>query len=223
MINRKKILIIGANSDLAKAAIKILNNNFEVIKLGSKELDLSKTFEANKLKLNFEHLIFFSAINQKKKFIKYSNEEIEKHYKINFLNLSLLIKNIIPVFMKKKSVNKIILISSLYSLFGRSERLPYSISKFALNGLGKNLAVEYGKYGILTNLVIPGFVDTKLTKKNINPTDLKKIKSKTPTNSLVTKKQIAEVINFLISDKSNGINGQTIVVDGGLSSNGDFS
>ena len=223
MINKKKILIIGANSDLAKAAIKILKNNFEIIKLGSKELDLSKTFEANKLKLNFEHLIFFSAINQKKKFIKYSNEEIENHYKINFLNLSLLIKNIIPVFMKKKSVNKIILISSLYSLFGRSERLPYSISKFALNGLGKNLAVEYGKYGILTNLVIPGFVDTKLTKKNIHPTDLKKIKSKTPTNSLVTKKQIAEVINFLISDKSNGINGQTIVVDGGLSSNGDFS
>ena len=223
MINKKKILIIGANSDLAKETIKILKNNFEIIKLGSKDLDLNKTFETNVIQFDFDHLIFFSAINQKKKFIEYSNEEIESHYRINFINLSLFIKKVIPIFIKKKIVNKIILISSLYSLYGRSERLPYSTSKFALNGLGKNLAVEYGKYGIMTNLVIPGFIDTKLTRKNISPSILKKIILKTPTNILVTKKQVAEVINFLISPKSNGINGQEIIIDGGLSSNGDFS
>ena len=223
MINKKKILIIGADSDLAKETIKILKNNFEIIKLGSKDLDLNKTFETNVIQFDFDHLIFFSAINQKKKFIEYSNEEIESHYRINFINLSLFIKKVIPIFIKKKIVNKIILISSLYSLYGRSERLPYSTSKFALNGLGKNLAVEYGKYGIMTNLVIPGFIDTKLTRKNISPSILKKIILKTPTNILVTKKQVAEVINFLISPKSNGINGQEIIIDGGLSSNGDFS
>lgn len=219
----KTVLIIGSNSDIAKETFKIIKRNFNVINLNSKNFDLSKRSSSENIDLDFDHLIFFSAINQKKKFIKYSDQEIIDHYNINFLNLSLFIKTIIPNFISKKDINKIILVSSLYSKFGRSDRIPYSISKFALNGLGKNLAVEYGKYGIITNLVIPGFVDTKLTRKNLSEKDLKNIKTKTPTGCLVTKKQIAEVIEFLLSNKSNGINGQEIIVDGGLSSNGNFS
>ncbi len=219
----KTVLIIGSNSDIARETDKIIKRNFNVINLNSKNFDLSKRSSSENIDLDFDHLIFFSAINQKKHFIKYSDQEIIDHYNINFLNLSLFIKKNIPNFISKKYVNKIILVSSLYSKFGRSDRIPYSISKFALNGLGKNLAVEYGKYGIITNLVIPGFVDTKLTRKNLSEKDLKNIKTKTPTGCLVTKKQIAEVIEFLLSNKSNGINGQEIIIDGGLSSNGNFS
>lgn len=219
----KTVLIIGSNSDIAKETNKIIKKNFNIIKLNSKNFDLSKDSSIENIDMNFDHIIFFSAINQKKQFIKYYDQEIIDHYNINFLNLSLFIKKIIPNFISKKQINKIILVSSLYSKFGRSDRMPYSISKFALNGLGRNLAVEYGKYGIITNLVIPGFVDTKLTRKNLSEKDLKNIKTKTPTSCLVTKKQIAEVIEFLLSNKSNGINGQEIIVDGGLSSNGNFS
>lgn len=222
-MKNKTVLIIGSNSDIAKETFKIIKRNFNVINLNSKNFDLSKRSSSENIDLDFDHLIFFSAINQKKKFIKYSDQEIIDHYNINFLNLSLFIKTIIPNFISKKDINKIILVSSLYSKFGRSDRIPYSISKFALNGLGKNLAVEYGKYGIITNLVIPGFVDTKLTRKNLSEKDLKNIKTKTPIRCLVKKKQIAEVIEFLLSNKSNGINGQEIIVDGGLSSNGNFS
>ena len=222
-MKKKKVIVVGSGSDMAKTTINIIKNNFDVIKLNSKNFDLSKKYNKKFINFDFDHLIFFSAINNKKEFTKFSDEEIIEHYNINFLNLSLFLKEIIPIFKRKKIINKIILTSSLYSNYGRSQRLPYSTSKFALNGLGKNLAVEYGKYGIITNIVIPGFVDTKLTSKNVNYTNLKKIILKTPTKKLITKKQVAEVIKFLLSDKSNGINGQEIVIDGGLSSNGDFS
>ena len=99
---------------------------------------------------------------------------------------------------------------------------PYSVSKFALNGISKNIAVEYGNKKIISNCVIPGFVDTKLTRKNLNEKYIKKIISKTPTKKLITKSQIAYVVDFLLSDFSNGINGQEIIVDGGISSSGKF-
>ena len=53
--------------------------------------------------------------------------EIIDHYNKIF-QFSLFIKKIIPNFISKKQINKIILVSSLYSKFGRSDRMPYSIS-----------------------------------------------------------------------------------------------
>ena len=221
-MNKKTVLIIGSNSDIAKQTIKLIKPKYNLIKLNSKNFDLSKKNSIDLKIKDFDHLIFFSAINKISDFHKYTNQDILKHYNINFINISLFLKKIIPKLSKKNYINKIIFISSLYSFYGQTGRFPYSVSKFALNGISKNIAVEYGNKKIISNCVIPGFVDTKLTRKNLNEKFIKNIISKTPTKSLITKDQIAYVIDFLLSDFSNGINGQEIIVDGGISSSGKF-
>lgn len=218
---REKVLIIGSRSDLAKAFMAS-TKKFIFIKINSDSLDLKNPNLDILSKLRFEHLVFFSGINKPKNFHHYSDQEIIDHFNINFISITLLIKRLMPNFIKKKQKNRLIFVTSLYSKLGRSGRLPYSLSKFALNGLSKNIAVEYGKYNITSNCVSPGFVNTKLTRKNLSKNKLKKIKLFTPSRSLVKKNEIASVINFLLSKDSEGINGQELVVDGGISSNGGF-
>ena len=58
--------------------------------------------------------------------------------------------------------------------------------------------------------------------KNLSSNKLKKIISFTPSQSLILKHEISSTINFLLSKDSHGINGQEIIVDGGISSNGGF-
>lgn len=221
---KKNVLIIGSGSDIAKTTINLLKENYNIIKIPSKKYDFRNLENIKKINFNFkiDHLIFFLGLNNPKKFTEYSNKEIIDHLNVNLNSVIILIKKILPKFLKNKKINKIILISSLYANFGRSTRLPYSTSKFALKGLCKNLAVECEGKNVIVNCIAPGFVDTKLTRKNLSENSLRKIIKKTPTKKLVEKKDISFLVEFLLSNKSNSINGEHIIVDGGISCNGNF-
>ena len=69
-----------------------------------------------------------------------------RKFLIQILSFIILLKKLLKRVVKAKKC-KIILITSLYSQFGRSKRLLYSISKHALLGLIRNIAVEFGSKG----------------------------------------------------------------------------
>lgn len=225
MYKKKKVLIIGAGSDLAKETIKTLKPNFNLKNILSSKINFKNLDNINKsdFKFDIDHLVFFSSINQPKNFLKYSANEIFAHFNVNFFSIIHILKFFLPKLKKKKNLNKIIFVSSLYADYGRETRLPYSTSKAALKSLCKNLSLEFGKNNINFNCIAPGFVNTKLTRKNLSQMKINKIIKKTPIKRLVKKIEIANTIKFLLSEESNGINGQHIVVDGGISCNGDFS
>ncbi len=110
----------------------------------------------------------------------------------------------------------------MYSRYGRSKRLLYSISKHALLGLTRNIAVELGSKGITINSVSPGYVDTKMTRRNLNSKQIKFLKSKTPLKKIIKPMDIALVVKALLNDEIVSITGQEIIVDGGISVNGSF-
>ena len=116
--------------------------------------------------------------------------------------------------------SSITMISSLFGLIGRQGRLPYSMSKHAMMGACKTLALELGVRGIRVNTVSPGFIDTKLTRRNIQKTHLTRLSKLIPAGRLGKPREIAEVIAFLLSDKANYINGTDIVIDGGFMAGG---
>lgn len=96
-------------------------------------------------------------------------------------------------------------------------RSSYSSSKAAINGLTAALAVEWSKYGININSIAWGGVD--INQKPIS--ELSEIQKKTlpmvPMERLANQNDLLGPVVFLISDASNYINGQTIMVDGGWS------
>ncbi len=220
---KKKTIIFGSSGDIGKK-IKYVLNKDSILELNSKELDLSNIEKAKKynIKIIPDNIIFVSAKNNPKDFLKLNDNEIEEVFNTNFLSFVILLKKLLRKIIKAKKKCKIILITSLYSRYGRSKRLLYSVSKHALLGLTRNIAVELGAKGITINAISPGYVDTKMTRKNLNSKQIKFLKSKTPLKKIIKPMDIALVVKALLNDEIVSITGQEIIVDGGISVNGSF-
>lgn len=95
---------------------------------------------------------------------------------------------------------------------------PYSVSKAGVKMLSQLLAVELGEHGIRSNVVSPAMVRTPLTEGIYqDPAVLKKRESIVPARRVSGPADIAEVVAFLASPRSGYVNGQDVLVDGGLS------
>ena len=90
------------------------------------------------------------------------------------------------------------------------------MSKSAINGLTRSLAVELAPHNVLVNAVAPGYVITDLTRKNNSEAELLQIKSTIPLQRLAEPAEIANLVSFLCSDQNTYLTGQTLVIDGGF-------
>ena len=214
-----KVLIIGGTSDIGKEIIKNFNDN-EVHSVGSKELDLvcRKSIDNffNQNRNIYKKLIFVSGINNPSLIENTSYEDFDKTVQINCSSVHYFFSKKFKCLSKLESV---VIIGSLYSTLARSKRASYTVSKHGLLGLVKSLAIELSpKCNV--NMVSPGFIDTKLTKKNNTLAKLNKIKSMIPQKKLGNPKDIANAVSFLTNKESKYINGINLIIDGGFSCGG---
>lgn len=117
--------------------------------------------------------------------------------------------------MIKQKTGRIINISSVVGLAGNAGQVNYSASKAGIIGMTKSMARELGKKNILVNAIAPGFIQTEMTDKI--PDDIKEEMMKNiPLQRFGQPSDIADCVEFLISDKSTYITGQVISVNGGF-------
>jgi hypothetical protein len=116
-----------------------------------------------------------------------------------------------------KSNCSLVIVSSVWQEHSKQNKLSYTISKSALSGLLHSLTADLSKMGIRVNAILPGVVDTAMTRKALQADQINNIEVQTPSGSLVTRENVANLTHFLSSDESQGINGQSITIDGGWS------
>ncbi len=109
-----------------------------------------------------------------------------------------------------------------YSTVAVKTGMPFhssvSSSKSALEGLTKSLAAEFAPK-IRVNCIAPSIVNTPLANKFLNTEDkIEKAAARHPLNKIGTAKEIAQLTQYLLDDKSKWITGQIINIDGGISS-----
>jgi 3-oxoacyl-[acyl-carrier protein] reductase len=100
------------------------------------------------------------------------------------------------------------------------EHSHYAAAKAGLVGLIRNLAVEYGPFGVTANAVAPGTVKAPQSLDPVNsmgPEGIARIRRQIPVQRVGTPDDIAHLYRFLASEEAGYINGATIMVDGGLS------
>lgn len=90
----------------------------------------------------------------------------------------------------------------------------YTGSKFAIRGMTKAAAVEYGQYGVRVNTVLPGWVMTELMHELLTPEQIEENASKLPARRIAEPDEISLVVAFLASDEASYVSGADIVVDG---------
>jgi peroxisomal 2,4-dienoyl-CoA reductase len=116
----------------------------------------------------------------------------------------------------KKNRGQILNISATLHYLGTPMQLHVSAAKAGVDALTKNLAVEWGRYGIRVNAVAPGPIEDTEGMKRLVPEPIKeKIRQRVPLGRFGLIKDIENAAVFLCSDAASYINGAIIVVDGG--------
>ncbi|MFK5972055.1 MAG: SDR family oxidoreductase [Flavobacteriaceae bacterium] len=121
--------------------------------------------------------------------------------------------------MQKQGHGNIINVASLAGLIPSGYNLSYSASKFAVVGMTKSAALEYGRKNIRINAVCPGYTRSPLLERLVSSSPGKEdtLKQMIPMGRFGDPADIAEAIAWLASDNSKYITGQTITLDGGIS------
>ena len=211
---KKKILLIGSNSDIAKALI--FDNEFNFVKLSSKESGfniLDKT--TFPIITDLDGLVYFPGSINLKPFENLKSLDFSRDYELNVLGLI----NIIQFY--QKSFNKdssLIFISSVAAKIGMKFHASITMCKSAIEGLSRALAAEFSP-NIRVNCIAPSIVDTKLSSKILRSDKTRDlIANNHPLKRIGSVNDISNAISFLLSNKSSWITGQTMHVDGGMSS-----
>ena len=140
------------------------------------------------------------------------NEVIDIHLKGPFLCIQAASK-----YMMQQKSGKIINVTSAAGLGGTKGQINYSSAKGGILALTKSAARELASYGIIVNVVSPGYVSTEMTEKIRTDPKLKEIYTgRILLGRFAEADEVAPVFVFLASDESNYITGQLLCVDGGL-------
>lgn len=208
-----KIFLTGGSGGIGKVVKQILESeNIEVISPTSKDLDLSKNIQ----NLNYpsvDGFIHCAGVNNIASVDNIDTSSLLDIYKINTVSFIELCKN-----LKIKDNSNIIAIGSLYATGTKEGRLQYSMSKHALLGAVKTLALEKSSSKIKVNLISPGFVDTPMTVKNNTLERISFLEKNIPLG-LTQAWEIGNLCLYLIKH-NNTITGQNLVIDGGYSLKG---
>ena len=135
---------------------------------------------------------------------------------INIRSVFRLTSRVLPIMMDQNS-GSIIHISSILGLIAVPEVAAYNVSKGALNQFSRSIAVEYGSYGIRSNSICPGLIETDMTADLMSNASLMQEWSKEyPIGRFGKPEDVASTCLFLASDESSFITGTVIPVDGGF-------
>ena len=225
----KNILLIGGSYGIGASLAQILANDNQVVVASRTKpenaLDKVKyiTFDASDDELNLDLLpetidgfVYFPGSINLRPFKGLSLESFKQDFEINVLSLIKVLKAILPK-LNASNNPSLVFLSTVAVTQGMPFHSSVATAKAAIEGLAKSLAAEYAPK-MRVNVIAPSIVDTPLANRFLNnETKIQKSAEKHPLNRVGNKDDIAEMISFLLSDKSSWMTGQILSVDGGLS------
>ena len=150
-----------------------------------------------------------------RKIVEVDETEWDLVIDINLKGTFLCSKSVLPV-MQLENWGRIINFSSTagrsFSMVGG---IHYTSSKTAILGFTRHLAKETAEYGITVNAVCPGLVDTEMIRSSMENEKIESYAESFPIQRLGTKEEVAELVNFLVSDKASYITGASFDINGG--------
>jgi 3-oxoacyl-[acyl-carrier protein] reductase len=142
------------------------------------------------------------------------DRDIEAVVRLNTLAPLVLTKYVVRQMLARGAGGRIVNIASIVAETGFSGLAAYSASKASLIGLTRSVARELGSVGITVNAVAPGFVQTEMTN-DLTDAQRDKIVQRSALRRAVEPEDVANAVEFLLSDKAQSITGTVLTIDAG--------
>jgi NAD(P)-dependent dehydrogenase (short-subunit alcohol dehydrogenase family) len=240
---QKKVLITGAGSGIGKAtAIKFAQKQSQLILVGRTLHKLNEVGDICKKLTNKVELVCLDLTNDAEVRSLFS-EDREFDIAINNAGIEGVIADTVDLSVKdfdiiinnnvkslwqclsaeirhlrsKRKAGNIVNVSSIAGILGIPQSSLYCMSKHAIIGLTKSVALEQIAHNIRINSICPGAVNTPMLERVMAPQKSDSYIKSQPIGRLADTVEIAEAIYWLASEKSSYVVGHSLVVDGGIS------
>ena len=181
--------------------------SFDASKDNIKDLDLPDTLDG---------LVYFPGSINLKPFKMLSPEIFENEMNLNFFALIRVVHGLLPK-LKNSDQASLVFFSTVAAKVGMPFHTSIAASKSAIEGFAKSLAAEYAP-SFRVNVIAPSLTNTKLSEKLLsNEAKVEKMGERHPLKRVGEPQDIANVVEFLLSNKSSWVTGQVLGIDGGLS------
>ncbi len=212
-------IVLHCNSNIQKAEevlaeVKELGANGRILQFNIKDREECKKV----LELDIEEngiyygVVLNAGIARDNVFPILEEDEWDDVINTNLGGFYNVLKPIVMPMIEKRIKGRIVAMSSVSGLCGNRGQVNYSASKAGIIGAVKALSQELAKRGITVNAVAPGVIETDMIKDL--PVD--EVKKAIPMKRFGKAKEVASLVNYLISEDAAYITGQVISVNGGL-------
>ena len=136
---------------------------------------------------------------------------------INLTSVFLGTKHVVPSMIRAGggSIVNISSISGIVAIYG-TPNVAYAATKFAVRGITKQVAIEYGGHGIRANSVHPGYIRTPMMTAALDDEQIKIASGSVPIKRVGEVEDVSNMVVFLASDESGFVTGTEHIIDGGL-------
>ena len=226
----KNYLVIGGSSGIGKEISELLSKENIVFSTSRNEINesnenirhikydvLEDELDPELLPDQIDGFVYCPGTINLRPFKSLKLETFRSDLELNLIG-AIKTLQIILTRLQQSPSSSIIFYSTVAVKTGMPFHSSVSSSKSALEGLTKSLAAEFAPK-IRVNCIAPSIVNTPLANKFLNTEDkIEKAAARHPLNKIGTAKEIAQLTQYLLDEKSRWITGQIINIDGGISS-----
>ena len=170
-----------------------------------------------------EILVNNAGAYKARRFLDYTTDDWSQLLDVNVIGMVRVIRSVLPMMLPLQRA-RIINIASIAGKKASIGQAAYNASKHAQLGITRCLALELRGTNIRVNAVCPGFTRTELididelasAHQKDAATVWNEIETSSTIGRTVTKSEIAALVSYLASDAADGMNGQSLVLDGGI-------
>jgi 2-deoxy-D-gluconate 3-dehydrogenase len=216
-----QVAIVGRNAQKNAAAARALGGKALALVADVNETAQVTRMVADTVKHfgGLDILVANAGINIRKPPQDYAAEEWHQIVDTNLTSVFQCCQAVYPE-MKRRGGGKIVTIGSMTSIFGFDVGPVYAATKGAVVQLTKSLAAAWAKDNIQVNSILPGFIDTELTKRarQVIPGMHERVEGRTPARRWGRPEDLAGAAVFFCSRAGDFVTGTALPVDGGFSS-----